>query len=179
VSRQSATRWFHAGVFPVAARQLATGTILVDEPDRSQSGVAVCARVSSFGQRGDLDRQVARLAGLCTASGFAPSKVVSEVGSGLNGRRSRLLGLLRDASAGTIVVEHRERVARFGVEYIEAALAADGRKLIVAEQAEVSDDLVRDMVEVLASFCARLYGRRSAKRRAELAVTAASTAQAA
>jgi putative resolvase len=179
VSCQSASRWFHDGVLPVPARQLATGTIVVHEPSRGADGVAICARVSSFGQRGDLGRQVARLAEHLTASGAAATKIVSEVGSGLNEHRTRLLGLLRDASAGTIVAGHRDRLARFGVEYLEAALAAQGRKLMVAGQAEVSDDLVRDMAGVLTSFRARLYGRRPAKHRAELALAAASTDQAA
>jgi putative resolvase len=76
----------------------------------------------------------------------------------------------------TIVVEHRDRVARFGVEYLEAALAAQGRRLVVVEEAEVADDLVRDMVEVLTSFWARRYGRRSAKGRASIAVEAAGKA---
>lgn len=178
VSRQSATRWFHAGVLPVPARQLATGTILVDEPEREAGGVAIYARVSSADQRGVLDRQVARLVVHLTTSGLAPTRVVAEVGSGLNGHRARLLGLLRDPAVGTIVVEHRDRLARFGVEYLEAALAAQGRRVVVVDDAEVDDDLVRDMVEVLTSFCARLYGRRSAKRRAELAVAAAGEAAA-
>lgn len=173
VSRQSATRWFHAGVLPVAARQLATGTILVEEPPRAAAGVAVYSRVSSADQRGDLDRQVARLVEHVTSRAMAPTKVVSEVGSGLNGHRAKLLGLLRDPEVTTIVVEHRDRLARFGVEHLEAALAAQGRRFVVVESAEVTDDLVRDMVEVLTSFCARLYGRRSAKRRAEMALAAA------
>jgi len=62
-----------------------------------------------------------------TRNGLAPSKVVAEVGSGRNGHRTRLLGLLHNTSVGTIVVEHRDRLARFGVEYLEAALAAHGR----------------------------------------------------
>ena len=66
----------------------------------------------------------------------------------------------------TIVVEHRDRLARLGSEYIEAALAACGRKLIVVDQTEMKDDLVQDMVDVLTWFCARLYGRRAAKNRA-------------
>ena len=85
----------------------------------------------------------------------------------------------RAAAVGTIVVERRERLARFGVEYLEAALAAQGPRLVVVEPAEVSDHLVRYMVEVLTSFCARLYGRRSAKHRAEMAIAAASTQRAA
>jgi putative resolvase len=176
VSRQSAARWFHAGILPVPARQLATGTILVDEPAQAASGVAIYARVSSEDQRADLDRHLARLVEHATGAGLAPTRVVSEVGSGLSGRRTKLLGLLRDPGVGTIVVERRDRLARFGVEYLEAALDAQGRRLVVVEDAEVADDLVRDMVEVLTSFCARLYGLRSAKRRAGLAVEAAGKA---
>jgi putative resolvase len=159
-------------MLPVPAHQLATGTILVDQPTKVVPGVAVYARVSSGDQRADLDRQVARLTVVATDRGLAPTKVVAEVGSGLNGHRTKLMALLRDASIGTIVVEHRDRLARFVVEYLEAVLAAQDRRLVVVEQAEMADDLVRDMVEVLTSFCARLYGRRSARRRAEAAVAA-------
>jgi putative resolvase len=92
---------------------------------------------------------------------------VAEIGSGLNGSRSKLKRLLADDSVSTIVVEHRERLARFGVEYVEAALAAHGRRLVVVQDGEVDDDLVGDITEVLTSMCARLYGRRSARRRAQ------------
>jgi predicted site-specific integrase-resolvase len=80
--------------------------------------------------------------------------------------------LLRDKSVGTIIVERRERLMRFGFEYLEASLASQGRKILVVEQKEVKDDLVRDMIEVLTSFCARLYGRRAAANRAKRAVEA-------
>ena len=113
VSRQRATRWFHAGVLPVPARQLATGTILVDQGRPSPAGVGIYARVSSGDQRGDLDRQVARLTAVATERGLAPTRFVSEVGSGLNGHRAKL-----------------------------------------------------------TSFCARLYGRRSARRWAQAALVA-------
>lgn len=72
-----------------------------------------------------------------------------------------------------LVVEHRDRLARFGSEYIEAALAACRRKLVVVDQTEMKDDLVPDMVDVLTSFCARLYGPRAAKNRAAKALAAA------
>jgi putative resolvase len=69
--------------------------------------------------------------------------------------------------------EHRERLARFGVERLEAALAAQGRRIVVVDPAETGDELVGDMVEVLTSFCARLSGRRGARNRALRALTAA------
>jgi putative resolvase len=71
-----------------------------------------------------------------------------------------------------IVVEHRDRLARFGVEHLEAALSAQGRRIVVADPGESTDDLVRDMIEVLTGMCARLYGRRGARNRAMRAVTA-------
>jgi len=71
-----------------------------------------------------------------------------------------------------VVVEHRDRLARFGVEYLEAALSAHGRKVVVTDQGETADYLVRDMIEVLTSMSARLYGRRGARNRATWAVTA-------
>lgn len=79
---------------------------------------------------------------------------------------------MADTSCKTIIVEHRERLARFGVEYIEAALFANNRKLIVLDNTEIEDDLVRDTIDILTSFCARLYGKRSAKRKASAGIKA-------
>jgi putative resolvase len=71
-----------------------------------------------------------------------------------------------------VIVEHRDRLAGFGVEHLDAALAAHGRRIVVADSGETSEDLVCDMIEVLTSMCARLYGRRGARNRAMRAVTA-------
>lgn len=162
---------------PVPARRLESGTIWVDAAtvgDSSKVGrVVVYARVSSHDQRGDLDRQVARLAEWATTHGHQVGEVVTEVGSGLNGRRPKLRRILSDPTVTVLVVEHRDRLARFGVEYLEAALSAQGRQVVVTDADEADDDLVRDMIEVLTSMCARLYGRRGARNRAMRAVTAA------
>ena len=85
-------------------------------------------------------------------------EVVCEVGSGLNGKRPKLRRILSDPSASVVVVEHRDRLARFGVGHLEAALAAHGCKIVVADPGETTDNLVRDMIEVHTSMCARLYG---------------------
>ena len=90
----------------------------------------------------------------------------------MNGHRPKLMKLLADPSIHTIIVEHRDRLMRFGVEYVEASLRAHGRRLMVVDQGEVRDDLMQDMIEVLTSFCARLYGRRSAKNKARKALQA-------
>jgi putative resolvase len=176
VHYQTAWRWWKRGTLPVPARQLPSGTILVDVPaaaPHTRGRLFVYVRVSSHDQRADLDRQVARAVGWASEQHLAVDQVVTEVGSGLNGRRPRLARLLADAQVATIVVEHRDRLARVGVEHLEAALAAHGRRLLVADPDETTDDLVRDMIEVLTSFCARLYGRRGARNRALRALTAA------
>ncbi|MFF4260437.1 IS607 family transposase, partial [Streptomyces sp. NPDC001663] len=174
VSYQTAWRWVKDGKMPVAVRQAPSGTWLVDEPAVEASGrvVAYC-RVSCADQKADLDRQVARVVQGATGLGLPVAEVVTEVGSGLNGRRRKLHRLLADAGVAVIVVEHRDRLARFGVEHLEAVLSASGRRLVVLDPAERADDLVRDITEVLTSMCARLYGRRAAKMRAARAVAVA------
>ncbi|WP_204080385.1 IS607 family transposase [Mycobacterium riyadhense] len=176
VHPQTAYRWFRQGKMPVPARRLESGTIWVDVVAEDVAGRAVLyARVSSHDQRSDLDRQVGRLTQWATSNGYEIGEVVCEVGSGLNGKRPKLRRILSDPSATVVVVEHRDRLARFGVENLEAALGGHGRRIVVADAGETTDDLVRDMIEVLTSMCARLYGRRGARNRAMRAVTATKT----
>ncbi len=116
---------------------------------------------------------MSRLSAWSAGRGMVVTHTVSEVGSGMNGSRPKLRRLLADPRVSAIVVEHRDRLARLGSEYIEAALLGTGRRLVVVETDEVEDDLVRDMTEVLTSLCARLYGRRSARTRAQRALRCA------
>ncbi|AEJ44846.1 IS607 family transposase [Alicyclobacillus acidocaldarius] len=171
ITYKTAWRWVKEGRMPVPFEQTPSGTILVREPESSTANaVALYARVSSADQKDDLDRQIARLMEFATEQKLVVFKAVTEIGSGLNGHRPKLMKLLSNPDAHTIVVEHRDRLMRFGFEYVEAALAAQGRRILVVEPGEVKDDLVQDMIEVLTSFCARLYGRRSARHRAKRAL---------
>jgi putative resolvase len=79
---------------------------------------------------------------------------------------------MSDPSVTVIVVEHRDRLDRFGVEHLHAALAAHGRRIVVVDDGETNDDLVRDMIDVLTGMCARLYGGPGTRNRALRAVTA-------
>jgi putative resolvase len=171
---KTAYRWWRTGTLPVPARQVSARTILVEQPQPANGGgVGLYARVSSHDQRADLDRQVARLSTWAAMAGRRVVRVEAEVASGMSGRRPKLRRLLSDPSVGSVVVEHRDRLARMNAELVEAVLAAQGRRLVVVDAGEVADDLIRDMVEVLTSFCARLYGRRSARNRALKAVRCA------
>ena len=177
------SRLHHAGKLPpeLQIEQLPNGRYYVVVPPENDGRCVVYARVSSGDQKEDLERQVGRVVEWATQQGYQPHEVVKEVGSGLNGNRRRLRRLVADHTVGTIVVEHRERLSRFGFEYVEAALAGRGARILVMDEGELEDDLVRDvtlvmtevMTEVMTSLCARLYGRRSARRRAERALAAA------
>jgi putative resolvase len=174
VNRHTAYRWFREGTLPVPAQRVGRLILVKTAASAADSAAAVVyARVSSHDQRADLDRQVARLTSWATSNGHRVGQVVTEVGSGLNGKRPKLRRILSDPDARVIVVEHRDRLARFGVEHLEAALAAAGRRIVVADPSETTDDLVRDMIEVLTGMCAGLYGRRGARNRALRALTAA------
>ncbi|WP_369229070.1 IS607 family transposase [Streptomyces sp. R21] len=178
VHPHTAYRWFREGTLPVPAERVGPRTILVNieansSPSVIAGGVGLYARVSSHDQKADLERQVARLAGWAVKHGQPVARIESEVASGMNGARTKARRLLADPKVTTVVVEHKDRLGRMNVELVEAALSATGRRLVVLDDGEVDDDLVRDMIEVLTSFCARLYGRRSARNRAEKALEAA------
>ena len=178
ISYQTALRWYHRGLMPVPVRRVGR-LVLVDcdehglpfegstfEPTKT----IIYARVSSADQKSDLDRQIARVMTWASAKELSVDGVVTEIGSSLDGHRKKFEKLLRDGSVRTILVEHRDRFCRFGSEYIEAALSAQNRRLLVVDDKEIEDDLVQDMTDVLTSMCARLYGKRSAKHRARKAV---------
>lgn len=171
ISYKTAWRMWKAKTLPVPAYQLPTGTVVVDAKPQVE-GVALYARVSSSDQKGDLDRQLSRLTEHAVTHKMVIVDAVKEVGSGLNGDLKGMMRLLANAQVQTILVEHRDRLMRFGFEYVESALAAQGRKIVVIETAEVTDDVVRDLHEVIVSMCARLYGKRSAKNRAQKALDA-------
>jgi putative resolvase len=167
VTYRTAFRWWKAG--RLDAYQIETGTIIVREPATAQeaASVALYARVSSADQKEDLDRQMQRLKDYAASHGYQVSKMVSELASGLNDKRPKLMKLLTDASIGVIVIEHRDRLTRFGFNYIEQLMQMQGRRLEVIFPSDTDNDLVDDFIAVITSMASRIYGRRTSKRRAE------------
>lgn len=169
VRYETAWRWFHEG--KINGRRYGR-TIIVDEDIEAQvvtsQKVVVYARVSSAENKSNLESQAERLSAYCTAKGYQVSKVVKEIGSGVNDSRPMLLALLADQSIQLIVVEHKDRLTRFGFRYIETLLKGQGREIEVVNLAENgTEDLLADLVSLIDSFCARLYGQRRAKRKTE------------
>ena len=167
VSYKTAFRWWRAG--KLDAYQLDTGTIIVrdDLPlSEAASGIALYARVSTVGQKADLDRQVERLKTYAAAKGYQVSHVVQEIASGMNDHRPKLLKILTDKQIGVIVVEHQDRLTRFGANYIEQLLQMQGRRIEVLFPSDTNHDLVDDFIAVITSMASRIYGRRHSKERA-------------
>ncbi len=168
ISYKTAWRWYKAGTLD--AYKTATGTVIVRDasaPKPVTGRIALYARVSSIGQKEDLDRQIVRLKDYAAAKGYQVAKEVTEIASGLNDQRPKLEKLLADTSIGTIVVENRDRLTRFGSHYIETLLLAQGRHLEMIFQSDTGDELVDDFVAVITSMSARIYGRQHSKRCAE------------
>ena len=172
VSYRTAFRWFHAGKLP--GYQMHTGTIIITDaaPEATvaitEQKVAIYTRVSAAENKDNLEGQAKRLTDYCAAKGYRVALVVKEIGSGVNDTRPKLMKLLTDPSVTRIVVEHKDRLTRFGFNYLEKLLAMQGREVEVINLAENGkEDLVQDFVSIVTSFCARLYGQRRSKRKTE------------
>ena len=173
IAYKTAHKMFQQGQLPIRAEQFVTGTIIVHPEESRTQRVVLYGRVSSTDQKADLLRQMERLRAFASTKGWQIASEVTDIGSGLNGHRRGVLRLLADKTATHIVVEHRDRLARFGSEMVAASLEASGRQLVVMNQTEFKDDLVQDFVDVVTCLCARIYGRRAARNRAEKALKAA------
>jgi putative resolvase len=170
ISYSTALRWWHQGV--IRGYQAPSGTIIVEplgkQTAAAEERVAIYARVSEASHRENLERQAERLTQYCTIRGYRVVKLVKEVGSGVNDSRPKLLSLLRDPLITRVVVEHKDRLTRFGFRYIETLLAIQGRTIEVVNPAENNkEDLLHDVASIVYAICARLYGQGLAKRKTE------------
>jgi predicted site-specific integrase-resolvase len=99
--------------------------------------------------------------------------VVKEVRSGVNDARPKLLALREDQRLGLMVVEHTDRLTRFGFRYLDILRNTQGRAIEGVNHAENgTDDLLTDLTAIIDSLCARLYGQRRAKRTTAVLVRA-------
>ena len=168
ISYRTAWRWWKQG--NLTGYQLPSGTIIITDDNHSKPDLIACiyARVSSAEDKDNLDRQADRLKDYAVARGYKIYKVVKEVGSGLNDNRQQLAKILVDPNYNVLIVEHKERLARFGTNYLEILLKELDKKLeIVNESEDNQDDLMSDLIAIITSFCSRIYGLRRSKRKTE------------
>lgn len=168
VSYRTAWRLWKAG--KLDAYQLPTGTIIVREEKKEKLPDKVCiyARVSNSENKDNLKRQAERLREYAIARGYRIYKVIEEVGSGVNDNRKKLSQLLKDKNYNKLIVEHKDRLTRFGFNYIQILFNQLGKEIeIVNETKNDKEDLRQDFIAIITSFLSRLYGLRRSKRKTE------------
>lgn len=171
ISYQTAWQHFNKGLIP-NARQLPSGTVVVDEivENNKQEYVVVYARVSSSENKSNLESQAERLCQYCIANGWKVNEVVKECASGLNDSRSKLSKIFTERKATKLIIEHKDRLTRFGFNYIK--MLFNDCDIIVVNECETDQDLFEDFVSLVTSFCARIYGKRRTKRKTEQIIQA-------
>lgn len=163
-SYHGAYKLFKNGGIPNAT-QLPNGTILVnmveDQKSKLDDKTVIYSRVSTPKQKNDLDTQVERLKSFCLAKGWAIDEIHKEVASGLNDNRPKLNRILSDDTITRVVVENKDRLTRFGFNYIQTMLSQKGVELVVVNRQDEKDtDLIQDFVSIITSMAARVYGAR-------------------
>ncbi|GBL12402.1 hypothetical protein MSj_03918 [Microcystis aeruginosa Sj] len=127
-------------------------------------------RVSSHDQKKDLERQKEVVELFCAQNGW-PVEIIDDLGSGLNYNKKglkRLIRLIVDSKVERLVLNHKDRLLRFGSELIFSLCEQFGTEVVIINRTEDSrfeEDLAQDVLEIITVFSARLYGSRSHKNR--------------
>lgn len=181
VSKSRLRAWDAAGKFaavrtPGGQRRYRLSDIrrfqgIVEQEEGKTDAVAAYVRVSSHEQKqkGDLERQKGRVLQHCAEKGYRVAHVLEEVGSGMNDGRAKLHRLFKlaiDRQISRVVVEHKDRLTRFAFGVFDAFFKSHGVEIDWAENVlpkSYEAELVEDMISLMSSFSARIYGRRSAE----------------
>ena len=164
VSYQTVWNWYKDGLIE-NAYQLPSGTIVVPynmDENSEQYGVRLYARTSSSQNKKLLDCQVERLTNYASAKGYKVKQIVKEFGSGLNDERKQLTKILQENKYDKIIVEHKDRLTRFGFNWIQ--LLTGNRIEVINETKEKDEDIVKDLISIIHCFSARIYGLRRSQR---------------
>ncbi|MCC6051756.1 MAG: IS607 family transposase [Fervidicoccaceae archaeon] len=179
ISYSTLARWVREG--RIRAIRTAGGKYRVPEsevrriaeglPISKEVRAIIYARVSSIDQKSDLERQIEYLTQYCSSKGYKIIDIVTDVASGLKTDRNGLLKLFNNVinrQVDVVVVTYRDRLTRFGYEYLEYFFKQYGVRTEVVFGEEPKDayqELVEDLIEIVTSFAGRLYGMRSHKKK--------------
>lgn len=175
IHTRTAYRRFHKGL--IEGIQDENGTIRLKNPfiestppNQPNKRAVLYARVTSSQNKNNLDTQMERLEQYAKLAGYTIVKQVKEIGSGLNEDRRKLNSLLtKDINTyDYLIVEHKDRLTRFGFNYIQMLLNNSNKQLIVVNEVkEEKEDLIEDFIAIITFFCSRIYGKREVKRKTE------------
>ena len=164
----TALNWFHNGTLPCPAQQLPTGTILVDVQSKNDNMLKTItySRVSSSNKKNDLQTQIELCNQFCISNGWEIDKSIKEIASGMNDNRPKLNQIL-DLKNIRLVILYKDRLTRFGFNYLEKLIKSNGGKLVVINRDAIDEnDLMKDFIAIVTSFCCRLYGARRGQSKA-------------
>jgi predicted site-specific integrase-resolvase len=164
VCYRTAFQWFKDGKIKNSF-QTESGSIFVEDDVKNVNVQNNCiyARVSNQSRKSELEFQVDRLNQFCSANGIVVHKIYKEVASGMNDKRKELAKML-NSNPTKIIVENKDRLTRFGFNYLELLLNKNQQEIVVVNRAmEDKQDLLQDLTSVIYSFCARIYGLRRVK----------------
>ena len=169
-------RYYHNGKIK-GYQDKETGTIFILNPfknenneDNLKNKVVLYARVSSSENKTNLESQLEKLRLFASAKGYQIVKEIKDIGSGLNDNRSKLNELFEKElnNFEILLVEHKDRLTRFGFNYVDILLKSHNKKIEVINLVDNNkEELIQDFVSVITSFCARIYSQRISKRKVE------------
>jgi len=172
-------RWIYSG--KIRAVKTPTGRWMIPESEIEgiiggkgevkEVRAVIYARVSSSDQKSDLERQVEYLTQYCTAKGYRVVDVLSDIASGLKANRRGLMKLFNyvvNKQIDIVVATYKDRLTRFGFEYLEYFFKQYRVKIEVVYGEEPKDayqELVEDLLAIVTSFAGKLYGMRSHRKK--------------
>jgi len=140
------------------------------DPQAPAKQCIIYCRVSTTIQRDNLKRQRARLEAYAVANGYMIEKIYEDIASGMNFKRKGLLKVLNYCQTHAIkavIIEFKDRLARFGVELIQAMLASFETELVIVNRvaSDYKQEIIDDMIAIIVHFSSRLYGKRRGRKK--------------
>ncbi|MBW4469291.1 MAG: IS607 family transposase [Stenomitos rutilans HA7619-LM2] len=171
-------RWVYAGKAPSLKSE--SGHVFIpgywlaeqlgEAPASSGVKCALYARESSSENKAAMDSQVDGLTRYAIAKGYQIISTTKEFASGMNDDRKKLHKLLKDQNFDVLLIENKDRLTRFGFRWFESLCPFKIEVVNLSDNC--THDLMEDLVAVITSFAARLYGQRRGRKKTEAAIKA-------
>jgi len=168
ITYTTAYSWFKKGY--LKAKQLPTGTILVDEDNdlvdenknhnHNRNRCIIYARVNSSDQKDHIDSQIERIRNYASIKGYQIIEEYKEISSGLNDNRPKLNKILNNTNYDILLIEYKDRLTRFGFNYIEQFLNYKKQRIEVINLTEDKENILEDFISIITCYCSKIYGRK-------------------
>ncbi len=145
--------------------------MVLKERESSVKKCLLYCRVSTSIQKENLERQIEKLTSFALSNGFIIEGIYKDIASGMNFKRRGLLKLLdycQKHHINTVIIEYKDKLARFGVDLFKEFLSSFGTELIIlnATDSDYKQEIIDDMIAIIIHFSSRLYGKRKGKNKA-------------